>query len=261
MEASPDNVCETALKILDAVFAVKSPGTLGRRMYSLQSYNQWCMEKYSEYWIPVSELRVWQYVQSLKEENAAPTKAASLLEALRFAWFLLGVHGADEAEQSLRIKGISAQMKASKRPWRPADVFTLDEVVKLHSILENPEVCLGDRAMTGHILHLIYSRSRWSDLCNVTNLYIDHEQRFMELATRDHKGARSAELKSKLLPLVAPCKGVTNELWALTCMKIRKLCNLPTPGDEPEPMMRAPLSVDATSWTNRALTSEEGPSS
>ena len=110
MEANPDNVCETALKILDAVFAVKSPaGTLSRRMYSFQSFNQWCVETYSEYWIPVSELRVWQYVQHLKQTGAAPTKASSLLEALRFAWFLLGVHGADEAERSLRVKGISAQ--------------------------------------------------------------------------------------------------------------------------------------------------------
>ena len=258
VEANPDNVHATALKILDAVFAVKSPGTLSRRMYSLQSFNQWCIETYSEYWIPVSEMRVWQYVQYLKQTGAAPTKATSLLEAMRFAWYLLGVHGADEAERSLRVKGISAQMKASKRPWRPADLFTLDEVVKLHSILENPSVCIGDRVMTGHILHLIYSRSRWSDLCNVSNLYVDHEQRFLELATRDHKGARSAELKSKLLPLVAPCKGVTNELWALTYLKVRKLCNLQNPGDDPEPMMRAPLNLDATEWSKRPLTSEEG---
>lgn len=80
----------------------------------------------------------------------------------------------------------------------------------------------------------------------------------MELATRDHKGARSAELKSKLLPLVAPCKGVTNELWALTYLKVRKLCNLQNPGDDPEPMMRAPLNLDATEWSKRPLTSEEG---
>ena len=73
----------------------------------------------------------------------------------------------------LRIKGISAQMKASKKPWRPADLFSMDEVLKLHSILENTSISLGDRVMTGHILRLIYSRSRWSDLCQVSNLYID----------------------------------------------------------------------------------------
>ena len=109
--------------------------------------------------------------------------------------------------------------------------------------------------MTGHILRLIYSRSRWSDLCQVSNLYIDHDQRFLELTTRDHKGARSAELKSRLLPLVAPCKGVTNELWAVTYMHVRKMCNLSNPGEDPEPMMRAPLNMEATTWSKRALSS------
>lgn len=258
VEATPDTVNEVALQILDAVFAVKSPGTLYRRLYSLQSYEQWCVETFSEHWIPVSEMRVWQYTKWLQSTNAAPTKAGSFLEALRFAWFLLGVHWADEAQHSLRVKGQSAQMKPTKKPWRPADLLRLDEVVRLHSILEGEQYSLGDRVMTGHILHLLYSRSRWSDLCRVSNLYIDSDQRFLELTTREHKSARSAELKSKLLPLVAPCKGVTPDLWAVTYMKVRKMCNLESPGDEPAPMMRAPLNESATSWTRRALTSEEG---
>lgn len=55
----------------------------------------------------------------------------------------------------------------------------------------------GDRVMTGHILHVIYSRSRWSYVCHVTSLYIDHDQRFLELSTRDHKtnSFRRAEIK------------------------------------------------------------------
>lgn len=112
--------------------------------------------------------------------------------------------------------------------------------------------------MTGHALHLLYSRSRWSDLCRVSNLFIDSDQRFLELTTREHKSARSAELKSRLLRLVAPCKGVTPELWAVTYMRLRKMCNLESPGEEPAPMMRAPLNESATAWTSRALTSEEG---
>lgn len=77
----------------------------------------------------------------------------------------------------------------------------MEEVIRLHAILEDSSRSLGDRAMTGHVLHLLYSRSRWSDLCQVTNLFIESDQRFLELTTRDHKGARSAELKSRLLPL------------------------------------------------------------
>ena len=144
-------------------------------------------------------------------------------------------------------------MKASKRPWRPADLFTLDEVVKLHSILENPEVCLGDRAMTGHILHLIYSRSRWSDLCNVTNLYIDHEQKFFGAG---YKGSQRSPIRR------AQIKAFTTGCAVQRCYQ-RALGpdlheGLQIPGDDPEPMMRAPLNLDATEWTKRSLTSEEG---
>ena len=124
VEATIDTVQECSWRILDAIFAVKSPGTLLRRLYSLQAYQQWCMDHQNVDWIPVSERTVWDYVQWLQTTGAAPTKASSLLEALRFAWYLLGVQGADESEKSLRVKGVSMQMRAAKRPWRPADLLT-----------------------------------------------------------------------------------------------------------------------------------------
>ena len=117
VEATIDTVVQCAHKILDAVFAVKNPGTLMRRLYSIQSFEEWCVDKFSEHWLPVTtEFRAWQYVCFLKDSNAAPTKAGSFLEALRFSWYLLGVEGSGECEQSLRIKGISSQMRASKKP-------------------------------------------------------------------------------------------------------------------------------------------------
>ena len=156
VEATVDTVSECALKILDAIFAVKSLGSLYRRLYSLQAFEHWCADVHAEHWLPVSEMRVWQYVQWLRERDAAPTKAASFLESLRFAWFLLGVHGADESERSLRVKGIAAHMISTKRPWRPADLFRMDKAIRLHSILEDETAPLEDRAMTGHVLHLLY---------------------------------------------------------------------------------------------------------
>ena len=128
-------------------------------------------------WIPVSERTVWDYVQWLQTTGAAPTKASSLLEALRFAWYLLGVQGADEAEKSLRVKGVSMQMRAAKKPWRPADLLTLHEVLSLHKVLGDQEAALGDRLLCGHCLHLLYSRSRWSDLVQVAKVFIDQEHR------------------------------------------------------------------------------------
>ena len=49
VEATIDTVNDVALKILDAIFAVKSPGTLYRRLYSSQAYEQWCIDTFAEH--------------------------------------------------------------------------------------------------------------------------------------------------------------------------------------------------------------------
>ena len=46
---SLESVENVALKILDAIFAVKSPGTLYRRLYSSQAYEQWCIDTFAEH--------------------------------------------------------------------------------------------------------------------------------------------------------------------------------------------------------------------
>ena len=168
------------------------------------------------------------------------------------------MEGASEAEQSLRVKGISSQMRAAKRPWRPADLLTVEEVLVLHKVLGDNNEELGDRLLCGHCLHLLYSRSRWSDLTQVANLFIDEEKRYLEVSTRAHKGARSAEMKSRLLPIVCPCQGISDQNWAVIYLNLRDQANLQLPEHGYGPMMPAPANDSATVWCKRALTSEEG---
>ena len=258
VEANVDTVVDCALEILDATFAVKSAGTLFRRLYAVQAYEDWCVEHLNKHWLPVTEFDVWTYVRWLQKTEAPATKAGSLVEALRFSWYLLGVEGANLAESSLRIKGVSSQMRAKKHPWRPADLLTVVEVKALHKMLMDTSQPLGDRALAGHVLHLLYSRSRWSDLLLVSGVYMDPLGHFLEVATKAHKGARSAEMKTRLLPIVAPAFGVDGLNWAEAYLDVRRQCNLSLPLDGYGPMMRAPNNSSATSWTERALSSEEG---
>lgn len=90
------------------------------------------MEALGKHWLPVLEFDVWSYAKWLQATKAPPTKASSLVEALRYAWYLLGCEGCDLAERSLRVKGISSQMRALKRPWRPADLLSVSEIKVLH---------------------------------------------------------------------------------------------------------------------------------
>ena len=251
VEATADTVHSCALEILDATFAVKSAGTLFRRLYAIQAYEDWCVEHRSKHWIPVSEYDVWTYV-------APATKAGSLVEALRFSWYLLGVEGSNLAESSLRIKGVSSQMRSHKKPWRRADLLTVTEVKALHKILYDSARPLGDRVLAGHALHLLYNRSRWSDLLLVSGMYMDPEEHFLEVATKAHKGARSAEMKTKLLPIVAPAFGVDNKKLGRGLSGSSKRVQFVSASGWIRAMMSAPSNSTATCWSKRALTSEEG---
>ena len=247
-----------AERIIDATFAVKAPGTINKRLYAIQSYENWCREVLGKCWQPVEETDAWRYVLHLQDSKAPPTKATTFLEGIRFCWHLLGVQGADVTEQSLRVRGVAVQQKAQKKPWRPADTLRVEEVRALHAILQNSDAEACDRLMSGHFLHMLYSRSRWSDLTQVERVFVDESWCFLEASTRAHKGAKSAELKSRLLPIVATCRGITGDCWTKAYLEVRAKVGLKLPDFQAGPMLPAPADEEMKEWTQRPLSSEEG---
>lgn len=258
VEAPLDDISGYARAVIDASFAVKSANTLQKRLYAMRSFRSWCEEQGKLTWLPIKERDAWEYVRYLDYHEAAPTKASSFVEACRFCWYILGLSGCDAVEHSLRVRGLTSQLHCRKRPWRPADVLTTAEVMRLHAVLMDSSQALADRVVCGHLLHLLYSRSRWSDLVNVANLYIDPDQRYIELDARSHKGARNCDTKSRLLPVVGPCQGIHEVPWVLAYMEVRKACGLPDPVDVEMPMLPAPLDAEGTVWGKRYMTSNEG---
>ena len=257
-EASTEELDSYAHEILDACFGLKSPGTLLKRYYSLKSFHDWCIEFRTSAWLPMTETLAWEYVRWLKSTSAPPTKATSFMEACRFCWFVVGVDGSNLVESSFRIKGASNQMKAAKRPWRPADLLTVHEVLKLHEVLESEQRHIVDRVFCGHLLHLLYGRARWSDLLATKHLHIDSDNCYLEVQTQLHKGAKAADTKSRLLPVVSPGLGVAKTNWATTYLKLREQCGLSPPMETEWHMLPAPLDDSGESWSTRYLTSEEG---
>ena len=115
-----------------------------------------------------------------------------------------------------------------------------------------------DRVFAGHMLHLLYVRGRWSDLAAVQHGEVDEDGKFFELSTQHHKGAKGQEAKSRLLPLVAPCKGITGDDWCKTYFEVRERAGLQLPQRVPMAMLLAPAKNCSMDWTSRALTSHEG---
>ncbi len=257
-EAPEDQLAPYACEVLDACFGLKSPGTLLKRFYSLKSYHDWCIAFRTAEWLPMTEPMAWEYVRWLKSESAPATKAASFMEFCRFCWFVVGVDGASLVQSSFRIKGASNQMRAAKRPWRPADLLSVEEVLKLHEILESEERHVVDRVFCGHMLHLLYGRARWSDLLATKHLYMDQDKCYLEVQTQVHKGAKAADTKSRLLPVVTPCLGISKRNWAEIYMQLRERCCLTPPMESEWHMLPAPLDDTGENWSTRYLTSEEG---
>lgn len=257
-EAPGDHYDSYGVEVVDACFGLKSPGTLQKRLYALRSFSEWCSDHLGVPWLPLTESHAWQYIRHLKSIGAPATKAATFMEAVRFGWYIVGLDGGDEVQASLRSRGLSAQLFAAKRPWKPADLLTTEEILKLHSFLEDTTKNIVDRVMAGHLLHMLYVRARWSDLLSVRNAAIDVDGVFFEMETRTHKGAKGAESKSKLLPLAAPCVGINGKSWAALYSDARTLAGLDLPRAEDTHMLPAPSSRSSCEWTSRPLTSEEG---
>ena len=194
---------------------------------------------------------------SLKRSKSAPTRAMSFVEAVRFAHFLLGVHGAKTALESARVKGIAAQMFASKKPWRPADPLSTEQVLALHQTLDNENASIVDRIFCGHLLHMVYSCSRFSDLLAVEKCYLDSDEMFLETEAKLHKGSRSADTRSRLLPIVAPAHGICQGNWAKSYMRLRRIACMPEPDNDASPLLPAPLKSGETIWSERYLSSSE----
>ncbi len=242
-EATVDDHYAYGLEVVDACFGLKSPQTL-QRLYALKSFSDWCTAAFDRVWLPLTEGNAWQYIRRLKLIEAPATKATTFLEAARFGWFIVGLDGGDEVQASLRARGLSSQLFSSKKPWKPADLLSTEEVLRIHQFLDNVHNNPIDRVMAGHLLHMLYVRARWSDLLSVKNAMVDAEETFFEMETRTHKGAKGA--------------GINGKNWVASYLSVRSEAGLELPDVEETHMLPAPSSGGTNLWTARHLTSEEG---
>ena len=117
-------------------------------------------------------------------------------------------------------------------------------VLRLHAILRNTSEGIFDRLAAGLMLMCVYGRCRCSDLRFVQEICLDVTGRhgFIEVMTEHHKTANRE--KRRLLPIVAPAFGITDENWAEQFLTLRnEVLGKFIPG----PFLPAPLSEDTFS--------------
>ena len=194
---------------------------LVKRANALLSFLRWVDKSCQHVENAFEESTVWKYLCHLKESQAPATRGATMMSALRFARFVLGFECLEAVINSRRLLGICDIMMASKRLLRQSLVLTVTQVLGLHSALRNPNLHCMDRAVVAYLLIALYGRCRHSDLQFISSLECDYnlEGGYMLIQTCCHKTGRMAALKSRLLPIMIPARGVDGTLWAEDAMK------------------------------------------
>ncbi|CAE7255146.1 unnamed protein product [Symbiodinium sp. CCMP2592] len=235
---------------VDAVMGVKAPSTINSRGMVVKRYLYWCTQNDRLAW-PMKEAVSFDYVHHLKALGA-PTAPASFLQAVNFMIYTIEPEGATAIISSFLIQGVAKQASSKKRPLKQAPALTVAMVLRLHAILRNTSEGVFDRLAAGLMLMCVYGRCRCSDLRHIEEICLDITGRhgFIEVRTEHHKTANRE--KRRLLPIVAPAFGVTDENWAEQFLTLRKQVL----GEfAPGPFLPAPLSDD--SFSERSLESDE----
>ena len=247
-----------AYDIVSAVVGVRSPATLIKRANTLLSFLRRCAKTGSSVENPFVDPVAWAYFQHLRDTNAPATKADSTMSAFRFALRILGFETLAELVNSRRLTGLSELMMANKRLLRQALVLTVSQVLGLHALLRNDGLHIMDRAIVAYVLVALYGRCRHSDLQFLHSLDCDynHEGGFIILQTCHHKTGRMAALKSRLMPIVIPARGIDGSVWVQDALQVlfRAGVRLDTPIQGP--LLRAPCG-DYGAFMKRGLRSSE----
>lgn len=244
--------------VLEAVLGLKSPATLVKHANSLLSFLRWLAKNGYNEVNPFTEELVWRYLQALRESKAPATKGDSALSAFRFAYHVLGFESLGPAMTSRRLVGICEIMMAGKRLLKQSLVLTVAQVKGLHTSLKNTALHILDRTMIAYLLFALYGRCRTSDLACVHTFEPDFsdEGGFVVIQTATHKTGRMAILKTRLMPIIVPARGVNGEVWVKDALTVFDLAGVQLSGLIDGPLVHAPSSTSG-GFMRRGLRSSE----
>ena len=247
-----------AHKIVEAVLGTRAPSTLVKRSNSLLSYLRWFDRMNRSDLAPFSEECIWLYFQQLRDSGAPCTKGSSALSAFRFAFHLLGFSSLGPALNSRRLVGICEIMLSQKRLLKQARVLTVAQVKGLHKMLRDTTLHLMDRAVIAYVLFALYGRCRNSDLLMIHSVEPDFDDAggYVIIQTCNHKTGRLASLKSRLLPIVVPARGVDGLIWTGVALSVFEAAGVTLIAPIDGPLLHAPRG-DPGLFMERGLKASE----
>jgi len=147
---SAQTQAEEEASIEDA-FRGKATSTLERRAVSIRLFLRWAAVAVPGKQVPLEEGTLYRYARALAEENAPPTRAQSMLEAVRF---VSGTWGCDlklEELISARVLGATQASSDRKRLLKQRPPLQACTVAKLEAYLFSGAP-VHDRILAGFVL-------------------------------------------------------------------------------------------------------------
>eukprot|EP00435_Cladocopium_sp_Y103_P050946 s207_g15.t1 len=250
----------TVEQTISDALAGKSLSTLRARSSSLMAFGRWKKSLDVRATIlPIAEAEAYAYIRELRELNAPRTKPSRFVEAMAFAFHMLGAD-VDNAMYPPRVRGAVATPLVIPKKKTP---LTVEQI----SFLET--LCMEDSGQVGifagYTCMVLHMRLRWMDaqFCQHEPVLDLFESRgFLECQLYHHKNAGRQKHSKRLLPAACNIPGITGNDWASPWLENRRLHGLlAEPG---VPTMPSPLSsggwsllpleaAQATAWLRELL--------
>ena len=262
LRGDPDS--KTIEQSVSDALSGKSVATLRARASSLLAFARWKKVLVTDARIfPITEHEAYMYVTELREHNAPRTKATRFLEAVSFAFHVLGADVGDTI-RSPRVKGASTVplvIPKKKIPLTVAQVCFLEHLAMEGSAQES--------VFAGYLCMVLHMRLRWSDgqFCQHEPATDLHQGKgFLECQLYHHKNAGRQKHAKRLLPAACNLPGLSGYDWASPWLQLRSEQGLTAgPG---VPTMPAPLAAggwaliplepsQATTWLREILNNYE----
>ena len=125
------------------------------------------MQSHSLEWDPWNRNRCLQFLRSEGQSRPLASRGLTLLEAFRFAWFVLEIPIPDQMMSDPQLRSRAHCLMAEKMAYKPVRPLKVSELTLLEKTMQGP-VDPIDAYMLGAITFAIFlSRSRWADWKNI----------------------------------------------------------------------------------------------
>ena len=209
--------CDVDSVVLRDSLGIKSPRTAIKRAQTMLQYLTWLQLHFSTV-SPWDRNQCLEFLRVDGRVRKSASRGMTLLEAFRFSRYVLEIPVPDELLRDPQLRGRAQRLMAEKQVYKPARPLKVSEVMLLEKAIQEPRNGI-DLYMLGAVIFAILSRSRWSDLKYIDQIWLEKMEYngelygFVEARTKFHKTASTLAKKQRYMPLVAPVLGISGVDW------------------------------------------------